>query len=288
MMPVLVVQDPDCSSHDLRGAISAAGIECRSVINGAAESVAGSGWSLVVAACVSEKIGLAESLQQISQRLPQVPVVAITGQNGSDLAKDALQAGVAGCLAYDRVSTDLIRTIRTILDADIHAAEIDGPATALCHTIENDPELLPLIVEQARERLEHWPFQDQMELVRVTVALSEALDNALYHGNLELSSELRQGSGCAWRTESLRRRRELPFRDRRIRFQGVVDREAARFTVQDDGPGFDPANQRDCTESQNLERCSGRGLLLMRMYMDDVEFSPQGNSVTLVKRRPSG
>ena len=60
----------------------------------------------------------------------------------------------------------------------------------------------------------------------------------------------------------------------------------ARFTIRDEGPGFDPAMLSNPTQAENLERCSGRGLLLMRMFMDEVTFNSIGNEVTLVKRRP--
>ena len=55
--------------------------------------------------------------------------------------------------------------------------------------------------------------------------------------------------------------------------------------VRDEGPGFNPGDVPDPTDPANLERESGRGLLLMRTFMDDVQFSQHGNQVTLVKRR---
>jgi len=43
----------------------------------------------------------------------------------------------------------------------------------------------------------------------------------------------------------------------------------------------------DPTEPANLEKASGRGLLLMRTFMDEVKYNDAGNAVTLVKRRRS-
>ncbi|MCC6660394.1 MAG: ATP-binding protein [Phycisphaerales bacterium] len=67
----------------------------------------------------------------------------------------------------------------------------------------------------------------------------------------------------------------------------VTDREAV-VTVEDTGPGFDPAGVPDPTLEENLERPSGRGLMLMRAYMTSVTFNERGNRVTLVYRRPAG
>lgn len=234
----------------------------------------------------SDADGLLGSLQE---RLPQIPVIVLTGESSEQgasyvSARQALQRGIEGCLPRRTVHADLARTVQTVLAKGRMAPR--AHESGISYTIENAPELLPLIIAQVRQRIGDWPFADSIETVRVTVALSEALDNALYHGNLELDSELRQGDGRAWREESLRRRGVAPFRDRLIRFDGWFGSDAARFTVRDEGIGFNPLAQSDCTELQNLERCSGRGLLLMQMYMDEVVYNDAGNEVTLVKNRP--
>src|SRR5262245_58846614 len=131
---------------------------------------------------------------------------------------------------------------------------------------------------------------DETGRIRVGIALEEALLNALYHGNLELSAdqlrEARSGmvsNGSGNLIEQ--RQKETPFRDRRIHFQVSVSPQEASFIIRDEGPGFNPAEVPDCTDPANLERESGRGLLLMRTFMDEVKYSPSGNQVTLVKRR---
>jgi anti-sigma regulatory factor (Ser/Thr protein kinase) len=59
---------------------------------------------------------------------------------------------------------------------------------------------------------------------------------------------------------------------------------SGKFVIRDQGPGFDPAQLPDPTDPENLERVSGRGLLLMRTFMDEVTFNKSGNQVTMVKR----
>lgn len=247
-------------------------------------------YSLILVDRVPGDSDAGSTLSGLQQKLPPTPMIVLTGDSTAQIAsqvtaRQALQLGVAGCLPRRTVRSDLARALQTIRANGDSTSTADG--FGISYTIENSPELLPMIVSQVRQRIEDWPFADPIETVRVTVALSEALDNALYHGNLELDSDLRQGDGQAWRDESLRRRGLAPFRDRRIRFDGWFGSDAARFTVRDEGTGFNPLAQVDCTETQNLERCSGRGLLLMQMYMDAVDFNDTGNEVTLIKRRPS-
>ncbi len=55
--------------------------------------------------------------------------------------------------------------------------------------------------------------------------------------------------------------------------------------IRDQGRGFDPNSLPDPTDPANLEKAAGRGVLLMRSFMDEVSYNDRGNSVTLVKRR---
>jgi anti-sigma regulatory factor (Ser/Thr protein kinase) len=57
----------------------------------------------------------------------------------------------------------------------------------------------------------------------------------------------------------------------------------AAVVVRDEGPGFDPARIPDPTDPDNLERLTGRGILLMRTFMDEIRYNDAGNEVTMVK-----
>ena len=55
--------------------------------------------------------------------------------------------------------------------------------------------------------------------------------------------------------------------------------------VRDEGPGFDPNQIPDPTSPDRIALPNGRGIMLMRAYLDDVTFNPQGNEVQLVKEK---
>ncbi len=286
MRPVLVVEEAAADIADMSLHVRRTGYQSLSAAP-AALDLDVPACSLILIGAVGTDVSV-ERLRAWRQRYQNVPCVVLTGESPWVSGESALRADASGMLPWTDVESDLIPTLHAILGAPA-AASSDAAVShreVLSYTIENNPELLPLIVSAVRQRIVSWPFQDSIELERVTVALSEALDNALYHGNLDLCSDLRQGSGQTWRDESRARRTALPYRDRRIRFQANFDNQGAEFIIRDEGIGFDPAVLSDCTQLQNLERCSGRGLFLMKMYMDEMRFNATGNEITLQKLRP--
>jgi len=66
-----------------------------------------------------------------------------------------------------------------------------------------------------------------------------------------------------------------------------MDAAAAVFAVRDEGPGFDVSGIPDPTDPENMLKPSGRGLLLIRTFMDEATHNAAGNEITLVRRRLS-
>jgi anti-sigma regulatory factor (Ser/Thr protein kinase) len=65
---------------------------------------------------------------------------------------------------------------------------------------------------------------------------------------------------------------------------GPPRREAVYF-IRDEGPGFDPSRLADPTDPAHLESTAGRGLLLIRAYIDEVAFDGAPSRITLTRRR---
>jgi serine/threonine-protein kinase RsbW len=94
----------------------------------------------------------------------------------------------------------------------------------------------------------------------VRLALEEALVNAIKHGN-----------------------KHAP--DKQVHIRCRADRDAVCISIEDEGPGFVPEEVPDPTLEENLEKPSGRGIMLMRAFMNSIEYNETGNRVTLEKRR---
>src|SRR5262249_4847370 len=116
------------------------------------------------------------------------------------------------------------------------------------------------------------------------VALREALINAIHHGNLEVGSDVRERNEKEYQALVEERRRQEPYMDRRVHVMAKQTRAEVVFVIRDEGAGFDPKTLPDPTDPTNMERISGRGLLLIRTFMDEVEHNDRGNQITMVKR----
>lgn len=125
--------------------------------------------------------------------------------------------------------------------------------------IPSDPKA-KLIVEKALlDALSAHSYADQ-DVFAVRLATEEAVVNAIRHGN------------------NLDPKRKVV-----VNFN-VTDGKVT-VVVSDEGEGFDPATVPDPTDPRFLEMPSGRGLMLMHAYMDEVIFNEKGNEVTMIKTR---
>jgi serine/threonine-protein kinase RsbW len=115
------------------------------------------------------------------------------------------------------------------------------------------------IQEIIESQLLQCQYEDK-EIFGIRLALEEAIINAIKHGN--------QMDRC---------------KKVQVRFRILPERFDVGIT--DEGPGYDPVDVPDPLADENLERPSGRGLLLMAYYMTEVVVHPPGNRLTMSKVR---
>jgi CheY-like chemotaxis protein len=232
-----------------------------------------------------------ELVEEIRSKHPLVPVVLMTAHGSEDIAIQALQKGAASYVPKRALKEDLIFVLEGVLAAtDVEHRKrrvLEGlESSDLRFLIANDPLLVPPLIAFLQENLMAIKLCDETGRIRVGVALEEALVNAMHHGNLEVSSELRRVEGDQPYQDLLKtRQQQSPYKDRRIKIHASVSRDEAIYRITDQGPGFDPSSLPDPTDPANLEKASGRGLLLIRTFMDEVSYNKTGNEITMVKRR---
>ncbi len=233
-------------------------------------------------------------VKAVRRQYPQVPVILMTAHGSEDVALEALMLGAADYVPKSRLASDLRESVENVLALMVLDRPHQRLAQCLRHEelryeLDNDVLLIPPLVEQLQHVAMDIAVIDEADAMRFSRSVMEALRNAMYHGNLELPfDQIRLADQAADAAENLmtRRQQELPYRERRVHVHATFSRDEARISVRDEGPGFDVASLPDVqSEPSHLAEGEGRGLVLIRMFMDDISFTPPGNEIVLVKKR---
>jgi CheY-like chemotaxis protein len=228
-------------------------------------------------------------VEAIKVKCPGLPVILMTAYGSEEIALLALQSGAAGYVPKRNLAADLLGTVHNVLEtvqARRGHQRVLGCLTEVesNFVLDNDPGLVAHLTGHLRDQMREVQGCDDNELLRVSIALREALVNAIEHGNLEVPSALREESDRAYTQLVAERGRHPPYRDRRVQVRVRQTPREAVFVIRDGGPGFDPSRLPDPTDPANLEKSTGRGLMLVRTFMDEVRHNEAGNEITLVKR----
>ena len=124
--------------------------------------------------------------------------------------------------------------------------------------IESNPKNL-IIVEEFVNYFAIDLNVDKEKIPGLLLAVTEASTNAIIHGNKSNESKL-------------------------VRIDVTKEDHQLIIIVKDEGHGFDPHKIPDPTEPENILKDSGRGIYLMRVYMDDIKFhiTPEGTEIVLI------
>ncbi len=229
-----------------------------------------------------------ELVAAVRQLHPFVPVVLMTAHGSEETAVRALAAGAASYVPKRSLASELADTIDSVLSVARGARDEQLVFQMLtmgemCFEVRHEPREVTALVKHYEALVRQLELCDQAASLQVGIAVREALINAVEHGNLALDSSLKETGGYDEARDE--RRQALPYCERRVRVMTHIQRDEVRWTITDEGDGFDPSDVPDPTDPLNLDRVYGRGLLLIRTFMDEVRHNAKGNQITMIKRR---
>jgi DNA-binding NarL/FixJ family response regulator len=232
-----------------------------------------------------------ELLQLIRSEFPTTPVVVLTATTSTSLIMKAIQSGATTYMQKDTIS---LRRLADTLDGVLSAARRvrDREVLLRCmassenqFVLENDISMIRALQQRIMDSLKMFGIGEVGDEMRISLVLEEAFANAIYHGNLELSSTLKEEENNLFEELAKQRCREEPYCHRRVRLTEHIDREKATIIIEDEGNGFDVSKIPDCCSEEGQGKASGRGMMLMRAFMDEVHYNAKGNQLTLIKWR---
>ena len=231
-----------------------------------------------------------ELLRHVNGLENPVPVL-LTGSGNIEDAVNALRYGACDFIRKPFDVNEVAATVRSVLkrreeerlalDVGQHMryekSEFVLPA---------DINLVNVMSYMATRYLPRMGICNKATAENVSLALREALSNAMFHGNLELSSDIREKEGIKAFNEMIEQKRaEEPYGSRRVSFSIEMNRDYAEYIIEDEGPGFDHSKLPDPRNPENFFNKSGRGILIIQLHMDEVEWNEKGNRIRLRKNR---
>jgi serine/threonine-protein kinase RsbW len=229
----------------------------------ALEKIEHEDFDLIISDLATHNSGDFDGLQLIAQisKKAHAPVVVSASTAEANIHK-AFKVGAANYLQQPYDKNSLERIVEKTLSYKLRQEQSAPLLPHVRETIEiempSDVRYLDGVLSYLVERAARFGIVAP-GASNIFVALDEALANAIRHGNKNDPSK------C-------------------VRVRANISTREARFTISDEGAGFDIAAVPDPCDPANLLKPSGRGVMLIHHIMDDVSYNERGNEVTMVKR----
>ncbi|HEV2706326.1 MAG TPA: ATP-binding protein [Pyrinomonadaceae bacterium] len=219
-------------------------------------------FDLVISDLTEDADGGVQILSELKRKRLLVPVVVSSEEANQHGIVKAFKLGAANFVHKPYEREELQNIVDKTLGYKLRFVEDLRVTPYVRERIEfelpSDLSLMNGVLHYLIERASRLGIINQ-DSSNLFIALDEAFVNAVKHGNKGDSSKL-------------------------VRITAELSAGEARFTVEDEGEGFNPATIPDPLDPSNLFKTSGRGVLLIYNIMDEVEYNERGNRLTMVKR----
>ena len=238
---------------------------------------------LVVTDLQMPEIDGLELVNTIGDKYPEVPVVLMTAHGSEVVAAQALANGAASFVPKSDLADNLVQTVMHVLvlaASDSRYNKILGCTrkTDFEFDLENDPSIIDPLIDMVQQVALSQGLLSPQNRVQLGVALEHGLSNAMIRGNLEFSREEMPVTNLELAKQ---RAAEDPYKDRRVYFRSLVTRDKAEFTIRDQGNGFDTDSILKSDNQESFSNGTGRGLVLIQAFMDEVEFADGGRELRM-------
>lgn len=287
---ILVVDDDPIIRQICGANLETEGYSVKSAENGeeALQSIKSVRPDLVVLDRMMPKLagdGMLDRLRKTEQT-KNLPVIFLTAKGTMQDVIDGLRLGANDYLIKPFSVADLIERVGSVLERHylINGDEEDWFARSGSVSSRHElsfklPEDIPRVIYALCRDLR------TKNVKGLKLGLYEAIANAVYHGNLELDSSIKEKDNGFENYEAMAnaRRNQNKYIDRKVNITLELNGGLIKFVITDDGDGFD-WKKIPAPDSGDLLALSGRGIMLMNFYYDSVEWNDKGSQVTLTCR----
>ncbi len=196
-----------------------------------------------------------ELLEKIKELYPTLPVIVLTAHGDFYVAKEALNRGAFYFLTKPFNKSTILNITEKALRLPRLTSEkrlvLPYAIAKLTYRIPNDFALVPAISYQIMRVCEDMEYSSKKTSFAIPLAVDELVINAMKHGN-----------------------KMDPGKD--VAVEAKVGHDFFTLTVEDQGMGFDFASLPQEFDEESLLAEEGRGIMMVRFYMDEIRFENGG------------
>ncbi|MBF0389768.1 MAG: response regulator [Desulfamplus sp.] len=236
-----------------------------------------------------------ELLAKIRQHNSDIPFIVTTGFTDTEMVIKALKQGATDFITKPYSSKELSVALNRIESMLNTKQSIDHSLPFINSTFQasmpSKTELIPGLLGLFQRVAKPYCRLYGINIADIITSLSEAISNAVVHGNLDIPSSIKQNSWEEFE-EMLKKRESMPeyadkpihvcFQVAEVEIENTQKRMIMQWDILDNGKGFDYnklPNRLDPLKSL----LSGRGVFLIRSFMDEVSWNSKGNGIKMVK-----
>jgi FixJ family two-component response regulator len=293
---ILVVDDEENIRTLLHQCLAGEGYAIDTAPDGVAgmERVLENEYSLVITDVMMPRLGGLDFLKNVKVSQPELPVVIITGYATTDITIQALKLGAVDFITKPFKLSEIFFTVKRIMDYQGREEEIQHAYEQVSHSAKTFDCLcqeldIDAVLHVIVKELMDLGFCAEADSMKISLAIREAVDNAVEHGNLELPSGHKHKEYMidpqAFQRWKQQRLQDPQFGRRRIRIEFSYTPGRMEVKVADEGAGFDTSGLPQSIKEAEETGSELHGYRLMLLSMDEVRYNDKGNEVTLVKLR---
>ena len=219
-------------------------------------------FDLIISDLTEDEHAGMQLLSEIKRKRLMVPVVVSSDEAQQPGVVKAFKMGAANFLRLPYNKEELRSIVEKTLAYKLRFVDdlkvLPFVREKIDFELPSDVSLMNGVLQYLTERVAKLGII-KPERSNLFVALDEAFINAVKHGNRNDPTKL-------------------------VRITAELSAKEARFTVEDEGQGFNVQEIPDPRDPANLFKTSGRGVLLIYNIMDEVEYNERGNRLTMIKR----
>ncbi len=232
--------------------------------------------------------------QRLKEFNPDIPIMVMTAYGDMKLTIKALRAGASDYISKPFDLKEIKYSIDRICNQNHRGQRYNEMLSYSTNSyiklvIPSYKVDISLISVYISSHLYSLGFFNLTEKLNFSLAINEAVTNSNDHGNLELSSHLKDSEFEGqdhYTVKKQERLKDEKYKSRTLTITIKTNLSTAEVVIEDEGNGFDVnelIKEKDPLNIFMSEENHGRGLTLMQLYSDELDYNEKGNIVTITK-----